>query len=1254
MTPTVSQKLDILVNQSGVAVNTITVTDTSNYAFYGLNINDFLGILTVLFDGVEIYSNSDYDNPDIASGLGTKELPLVLDEDSNPKQGTYSITLSIKNTSTLETASNTTSYIFNCTSPVVNVTITADGYASTLVSNDSTDYTGFTYTRTHEVVVPIGSGIVDTTSTSATISYAADIWSGVYTSTVTSVITYINGFLTVVDEIVGSDTITVYKISRNTVVDAISSFNAAYNLSVGSNPHLSVTYGVLSNRIDGYTREYNGGLEEHDTQTCYDALVKISELLSPDYISSLFTITEEIIPFNFTVTTETEILNFINAITASTSDINKLKGLDVSTGRVVTTDGTKIKTQADFKFDGNNLDVPVGGEYRVGGVNILDTVSSNISSHASNEFPLMDGVASPGISNNFSRDDHKHPSDTTKAPADNPTFTGTVTVPDNSFSYAKIQNVSATDKILGRSSSGAGDIEEITCTAAGRALLDDVSVVAQKTTLGLENVTNENKSTMFTNAALTGNPTAPTQAEDDSSTKIANTEFVSVATENMKRKIGLYKDTPSMNMTVIRNPQKDNSLPISGKKIFKVLSSGAFDTSMIGKRFKCTNAGSGTGDFREGTSLLLKHHKTTIPWMEDIVQDTPITKGYLISGKNYKIITTQLNHFGVGKVVGDTFTAAGTEACDANNTVSLMSFNLILNNYYTIVSAGTPTNWGGTVLTPEEGIEAGVWYIVQDDTITYNSVLYSASTYDAYATAANSVDGANLSPVIFKGVAGQTTYTGLGNVYELNYIVCNSSTGNGGTSGTITLNWLPNDYSLFSPVAGKEWALHAVTYGGVTRDKTLKITGGNYLTKTLNFEVSGIGGYTTFLSSNFENRMVALYNPFNSTFDVEFYNRLFYPRPAYATKYDAGTGIFRRKTDGKYCILLFGIKLSESFGQIGYYTTDDFVTTVSGNNGKEVINGKLTDTYLSSGNLTIGYKYKITKTETNHFGTGLVVGDYFTASTATACDANNIVRLVDPIWRYSGLLNSVEYVGQASDGKHIWEGVIYYQHDESIGRFGRKVEFLQFDETFSDEHFKSISIDLDSYFGDSNETNMYMVQYPYYVYYGGKHRISILGFTTDISAAYPMYTYEYISSNGKYGAYTTRNVVHVRDADNDAYPCSRDIEYFHYFIYNSKLWALASATSVSAYCGFDASKRQISLWRFSDEENKWYIDSRSPVVLSPIYSTPNLWNSEYAQYHLGIIALTVESAVLQLLVTANDTSDNYTTFHGTLDLSALN
>lgn len=61
----------------------------------------------------------------------------------------------------------------------------------------------------------------------------------------------------------------------------------------------------------------------------------------------------------------------------------------------------------------------------------------------------------------------------------------TWTIDSGVVSYAKIQNVSATDRLLGRSTAGAGAVEEIVCTAAGRALIDDANAAAQRTTLGL-------------------------------------------------------------------------------------------------------------------------------------------------------------------------------------------------------------------------------------------------------------------------------------------------------------------------------------------------------------------------------------------------------------------------------------------------------------------------------------------------------------------------------------------------------------------------------------------------------------------------------------------------------------------------------------------------------------------------------------------------------------------------------------------------
>ncbi len=76
----------------------------------------------------------------------------------------------------------------------------------------------------------------------------------------------------------------------------------------------------------------------------------------------------------------------------------------------------------------------------------------------------------------------------------------TWTIDNDAVAYAKIQDVSATDKILGRVTAGAGIIEEITCTSAGRSILDDASVGDIRTTLGV----GTGDSPTFAGATLTG------------------------------------------------------------------------------------------------------------------------------------------------------------------------------------------------------------------------------------------------------------------------------------------------------------------------------------------------------------------------------------------------------------------------------------------------------------------------------------------------------------------------------------------------------------------------------------------------------------------------------------------------------------------------------------------------------------------------------------------------------------------------------
>ena len=100
---------------------------------------------------------------------------------------------------------------------------------------------------------------------------------------------------------------------------------------------------------------------------------------------------------------------------------------------------------------------------------------------------------------------------------------GTVMTIDNDVvTYAKMQNISATDKLLGRATAGAGDTEEISCTTQARALLDDATAADQRTTIGAAATSHTHPTSDITSGVLdiarvaTGTPTGSLFVRDDS------------------------------------------------------------------------------------------------------------------------------------------------------------------------------------------------------------------------------------------------------------------------------------------------------------------------------------------------------------------------------------------------------------------------------------------------------------------------------------------------------------------------------------------------------------------------------------------------------------------------------------------------------------------------------------------------------------------------------------------------------------------
>ena len=118
--------------------------------------------------------------------------------------------------------------------------------------------------------------------------------------------------------------------------------------------------------------------------------------------------------------------------------------------------------------------------------NIKGTLTGNVSGTAlrANQFTTARIISATGDIS-YSSGSFDGSANVTGTATINNNAVTTAKILNSNVTYTKVQNVSATDRILGRSSAGAGVIEEITCTAAGRALLDDASASAQRTTLGV-------------------------------------------------------------------------------------------------------------------------------------------------------------------------------------------------------------------------------------------------------------------------------------------------------------------------------------------------------------------------------------------------------------------------------------------------------------------------------------------------------------------------------------------------------------------------------------------------------------------------------------------------------------------------------------------------------------------------------------------------------------------------------------------------
>lgn len=103
---------------------------------------------------------------------------------------------------------------------------------------------------------------------------------------------------------------------------------------------------------------------------------------------------------------------------------------------------------------------------------------------------------------------------------------GTLTISSTDTTYGLASStsnglMSKEDKVKLTGIEAGAQVNDVT-SVAGRTGV----VVLTKSDVGLGNVTNESKATMFTNSSLTGTPTAPTASSSTNNTQIATTAFV--------------------------------------------------------------------------------------------------------------------------------------------------------------------------------------------------------------------------------------------------------------------------------------------------------------------------------------------------------------------------------------------------------------------------------------------------------------------------------------------------------------------------------------------------------------------------------------------------------------------------------------------------------------------------------------------------------------------------------------------------------
>ena len=139
----------------------------------------------------------------------------------------------------------------------------------------------------------------------------------------------------------------------------------------------------------------------------------------------------------------------------------------------------------------------------------------------SNATPLMNGTASAGIGIEASRDDHVHPTDTSRAPLASPALTGVPTAPTATVGTNTTQ-IATTAFVLANAGSGGGTPSDANPLMNGTA----APGVSTDYSRGDHVHPTDTSRAALASPTFTGTPAAPTAAAGTNTTQIATTAFV--------------------------------------------------------------------------------------------------------------------------------------------------------------------------------------------------------------------------------------------------------------------------------------------------------------------------------------------------------------------------------------------------------------------------------------------------------------------------------------------------------------------------------------------------------------------------------------------------------------------------------------------------------------------------------------------------------------------------------------------------------